>query len=35
MRANTVFPTRVGMNRPPGLVIELFYCVPHARGDEP
>ena len=32
---NKVFPTSVGMNRGSNTFIEITFCVPHKRGDEP
>ena len=35
MPQSNVFPTRVGMNRLHCGAIDIWTCVPHARGDEP
>ncbi len=32
---DTVFPTRVGVNRASGLTVGILSCFPHTRGGEP
>ncbi len=33
--SDSVFPTRVGMNRNKNSMIVMQICIPHTRGDEP